>query len=73
MFYFSPLQGTDAQNAEGRAILTEVLEAIRIVAVLLSPVTPTLSRAVYTQLGFSEERSQKRRLEDANWGGVMCL
>lgn len=39
-------------------------------AVMLSPVTPSLSRAVYTQLGFSEEKSQKLRLDDAQWGGA---
>jgi len=63
------VQGTDEQKAQGRLVLTEVLEALRIVAVLLSPVTPTLSKAIYHQLGFSEEESEKITLEDAEWGG----
>ena len=50
-------------------MLTEVLEAIRIAAVMLSPVTPTLTRAVYQQLGYSAEESQQLRLTDAQWGG----
>ena len=32
-----------------------VLEAVRVVAVALSPVTPRLSLSVYLQLGYSEE------------------
>ena len=35
--------------------LVVVLEAVRIVAVALSPVTPKLSLSVYLQLGYSEE------------------
>lgn len=35
-------------------MLVTVLEAVRIVAVLLSPVTPCLSERIYLQLGFTE-------------------
>lgn len=34
-------------------MLTTVLEAARIVAVLLSPVTPALSARIYSQLGLA--------------------
>lgn len=63
-------QGTEEQKAQGRQVLTEVLEAIRVVALLLSPVTPTLSRAVHTQLGFSEDESRALALAAASWGGA---
>ena len=35
--------------------LVVVLEAVRVVAVALSPVTPKLSLSIYLQLGYSEE------------------
>ena len=63
------VQGTDEQKAQGRTVLVEVMEALRIVAVLLSPVTPTLSKAIYQQLGYSDKKSEKLKLEDTNWGG----
>ena len=62
-------KGNEEQKAQGRLVLTEVLEAIRIVAVLLNPVTPTLSCAVYRQLGFSDQKSASLELRDAEWGG----
>ncbi|KAI3461607.1 hypothetical protein Pfo_018270 [Paulownia fortunei] len=36
--------------------LVIVLEAIRIVAIALSPVTPSLALRIYTQLGYSEDQ-----------------
>ena len=33
-----------------------MLEATRIVAVALAPITPTTSRRIYQQLGFSEDK-----------------
>lgn len=41
------------QQAEVEAVLYNVLEAVRLAAYLLSPVTPNLSTTIYTQLGFS--------------------
>lgn len=64
------LQGNDEQKAEGRQVLADVLEALRIVAILISPLTPRLACAMYTQLGFSEEQFQDLSLADAAWGGV---
>ena len=62
-------QGSDEEKAVGRSILVEVLEAVRIVAVLLSPVTPKLSEDIYLQLGFTHEDFVGLRLEDCEWGG----
>lgn len=50
-----PLQGSDGEKAFAGQVLVSVLEAVRIVAVLLSPVTPCLSERIYLQLGFSEK------------------
>lgn len=36
--------------------LVIILEAMRIIAVALSPVTPSLSWRIYGQLGYSKER-----------------
>lgn len=70
MMTWNPVQGTDEQKAQGRKVLTEVLEAIRIVAVLLSPVTPTIARSIYLQLGFPEEKAASLHVKDAQWGGT---
>lgn len=44
-------KGTSAEQAEAVATLLTVLEAARIVAVMLAPVTPQLSSRVLKQLG----------------------
>ncbi|CAI5943454.1 unnamed protein product, partial [Closterium sp. NIES-64] len=46
--------GADAEEAA--ADLVAVLETARCVAVALSPITPTLSRNIYMQLGFTAEQ-----------------
>jgi methionyl-tRNA synthetase len=48
-------KGDDAAKAEAAAVLASVLEAVRIVAVMLSPVTPALSRRIYQQLGLGDD------------------
>jgi hypothetical protein len=45
------LQGSDEERQAAGEVLTAVLEAARIVAVLLSPVTPALSARIHSQLG----------------------
>jgi methionyl-tRNA synthetase len=45
------LQGSDDEKRAAGEVLTAVLEAARIVAVLLAPVTPALSARIYSQLG----------------------
>ena len=50
-----------------------MLEAVRIVAVMLSPITPALAQRVYLQLGFSEAEAGSLRWEHAQWGGKSCV
>eukprot|EP00899_Mesostigma_viride_P018710 jgi/Mesvir1/26840/Mv20593-RA.2 len=49
-------KGTEEEKKAAAMDLVAVLEAVRIVAVILSPVTPTLVQKMYRQLGFSEEQ-----------------
>ena len=64
------LQGNDEQKAQGRQVLADVLECMRIVAVLLSPIAPQLSQRMYLQLGFSEDQFKSLTLSDSQWGGM---
>ena len=50
-------------------MLLEVLEAARIVAIMLSPVAPALARLIYLQLGFSDEDFANLSWQDTQWGG----
>ena len=54
---------------EAALVLLSVLEAVRIVAVMLSPITPALAQRVYLQLGFSEADIASLRWEHTQWGG----
>ena len=58
----------DIAKAAAAEVLGAVLEAVRVVAVLLSPVTPALSARIYSQLGLGEEAFAALRWEDAQWG-----
>jgi methionyl-tRNA synthetase len=48
------------------ASLYHLAEALRIIAILLSPVLPKAARGIWDQLGVNGEF----RLEDARWGGL---
>ncbi len=50
-------------------MLCDVLEALRVVAVLLSPVTPNLSYNILLQLGMSEAAVEQLHIGNAAWGG----
>ncbi|PIN15404.1 Methionyl-tRNA synthetase [Handroanthus impetiginosus] len=50
--------------------LVIVLEAIRIVAIALSPITPRLSLRIYTQLGYSEDQFNAITWRETKWGGL---
>jgi methionyl-tRNA synthetase len=58
-------------------VLYTVLEAVRLAAYLLSPIIPTLSNAVYQQLGFSVDFNSKEvstaysYREHAQWGVLL--
>ncbi|PSC70792.1 methionine-tRNA mitochondrial [Micractinium conductrix] len=61
-------KGDEQRKADAAAVLAAVLEAVRVVAVLLSPVTPALSTRIYTQLGFSEQQAAALSWADTEWG-----
>lgn len=64
-------KGDDTAKAEAAASLVAVLEAVRIVAVMLSPVTPALSRRIYDQLGLGAAALDAARWDEATaWGGL---
>jgi methionyl-tRNA synthetase len=63
-------KGSEEEKAEAAAVLAAVLEAVRIVAVLLSPVTPALSSRIYRQLGLSAEQYAELTWADTEWGGL---
>ncbi|XP_020580261.1 methionine--tRNA ligase, chloroplastic/mitochondrial [Phalaenopsis equestris] len=50
--------------------LVLILEAMRIIAVALSPVAPSLCLRIYTQLGFSEAEFEATTWSDTRWGGL---
>ena len=45
-------QGTESEKRDALGVLISVLETVRIVGVLLSPIAPSLCRRIYLQLGF---------------------
>lgn len=50
--------------------LVVILEAMRIIAVALSPVTPNLCLKIYRQLGYTEEQFYATTWSDTKWGGL---
>lgn len=59
-------KGDDAAKEKAGHDLVGVLEAVRIVAVLLAPATPALSTRIYQQLGF--DGVEGVTWGDAEWG-----
>uniref|UniRef100_A0A0A9E598 Uncharacterized protein n=1 Tax=Arundo donax TaxID=35708 RepID=A0A0A9E598_ARUDO len=43
---------------------------MRIIAIALSPIAPSLSLRIYSQLGFTEDQFRALRWEDTKWGGL---
>ncbi|KAK6145292.1 hypothetical protein DH2020_022112 [Rehmannia glutinosa] len=50
--------------------LVIVLETMRIVAVAVAPITPSLALRMYTQLGYSEDQFNAVTWSDTRWGGL---
>ncbi|KAL8251853.1 hypothetical protein R6Q59_035546 [Mikania micrantha] len=50
--------------------LVLILEAMRIIAVALSPVTPNLCLKIYRQLGYTDEHFHAATWSDTKWGGL---
>ena len=63
-------KGTDEEKQAASEALVAVIEAVRIVAVLLLPVTPGLSRKIYQQLGFTDEQWLGVQWKDSSWGSL---
>ena len=65
-------KGSEEDKAAAAAVLVAVLEAVRVVAVLLSPVTPGLSSRIYQQLGFTQQQFEALTWADAEWGALQA-
>lgn len=50
--------------------LVIILEAMRIISITLSPITPGLSLRIYSQLGYTEEQFNAVSWNDTKWGGL---
>jgi methionyl-tRNA synthetase len=64
------LQGSDDEKAEAARVLLAVLEGVRIVAVMLSPITPGISQKLYEQLGYDQGHFDSLTWADTQWGGL---
>ncbi|XP_072972327.1 methionine--tRNA ligase, chloroplastic/mitochondrial [Typha angustifolia] len=60
--------GVSAEMAAKDLVI--ILEAMRIIAIALSPITPSLCSRIYMQLGFSEEQFKALSWNDTKWGGL---
>ena len=62
-----------AQKETLSAVLYHLVESMRIIAILISPVTPSAAHGIFDQLNWKKELSGKAkrfRLGDVNWGGL---
>ncbi|XP_030512460.1 LOW QUALITY PROTEIN: methionine--tRNA ligase, chloroplastic/mitochondrial [Rhodamnia argentea] len=62
-------QGGAVSEAAAKDLVI-VLEAMRIIAVALSPVTPRLCLRIYEQLGYSADQFNATTWSDTRWGGL---
>ncbi|KAI9115642.1 hypothetical protein K1719_013311 [Acacia pycnantha] len=62
-------QGGAASQAAAKDLVI-ILEAVRIIAVALSPITPSLSWRIYAQLGYSRDQFDAATWRDTEWGGL---
>ncbi|XP_031493212.1 methionine--tRNA ligase, chloroplastic/mitochondrial [Nymphaea colorata] len=61
--------GGASAEAAARDLVT-ILEAVRIIAVALSPITPSLCLRIYSQLGYSKDEFDAITWNDTAWGGL---
>ncbi|OWM70976.1 methionine--tRNA ligase, chloroplastic/mitochondrial [Punica granatum] len=64
-------QGGPASEAAAKDLVV-VLEVMRIIAVTLAPVAPSLCLRIYKQLGYSEDQFNALTWVDTKWGGLKC-
>ncbi|CAK9181500.1 unnamed protein product [Ilex paraguariensis] len=62
-------QGGAASEAAAKDLVI-ILEAMRIIAIALSPITPSLCLRIYTQLGYSEDQFNAATWSETKWGGL---
>ena len=63
----------DEETERLDAVLYHLVEALRIVAILISPVVPRAAHAIFEQLNWKMELSgneERFSLKDAEWGGL---
>ncbi|KAI3884883.1 hypothetical protein MKW92_026500 [Papaver armeniacum] len=62
-------KGGDASKAAAKDLVV-ILEVVRIIAVALAPVTPSLCSRIYSQLGYSSDQFEAITWSDTRWGGL---
>ncbi|XP_019441623.1 PREDICTED: methionine--tRNA ligase, chloroplastic/mitochondrial [Lupinus angustifolius] len=62
-------QGGTASEAAAKDLVI-ILETVRIIAIALFPVTPSLSWRMYEQLGYSRDQFDATTWRDTEWGGL---
>ncbi|XP_010260579.1 PREDICTED: methionine--tRNA ligase, chloroplastic/mitochondrial [Nelumbo nucifera] len=62
-------KGGAASEAAVKDLVT-ILEAMRIIAIALSPIAPSLSLRIYAQLGYSKDQFDATTWSDTKWGGL---
>ncbi|CAN6447820.1 unnamed protein product [Victoria cruziana] len=67
---WSKFKAGDASAEAAAKDLVIILEAVRIIAVALSPITPSLCLRIYSQLGYSKEEFDAITWNDTTWGGL---
>jgi methionyl-tRNA synthetase len=61
---------SEADKSRAEETLVAVLECMRILAILLGPMTPTLAADIYIQLGFAEGAFEGTVWADTAWGAL---
>ncbi|KAK6933201.1 Methionyl/Leucyl tRNA synthetase [Dillenia turbinata] len=62
-------KGGAASEAAAKDLVI-ILEAMRIIAIALSPVTPSLCLRIYEQLGYSKDQFYAATWSETKWGGL---
>ncbi len=62
-----------ARRAQLEALLYDLAESLRLIAILISPVVPSAAHGIFTQLNWKLEMSEQENrfsLGEAEWGGL---
>jgi methionyl-tRNA synthetase len=69
----APWKIAKVDGTQNNDVLYTLAESLRIIAILISPVSPKAAHGIFDQLNWKMELSGKEerfRLEDAKWGGL---